>query len=51
VLEEFKGAFGSMAIHWMVRDIHFSSAYLVFDSEAMMVRGSQILENIPLKCG
>jgi hypothetical protein len=35
----------------MVRDIHFSSGYPVFGSEATMVRGSQILGNIALKCG
>jgi hypothetical protein len=35
----------------MVRDIHFSSGYPMFGLGAMVDIGSQILWNIPSKCG
>jgi hypothetical protein len=50
-LEGDKGLFGSVAIHWMVRDIHFFSGYPMFGSVCEMDRGNQILWNILSKSG
>jgi hypothetical protein len=46
-----KGLFGSVAIHWMARDIHFFSGYPVFGLEEVVDRDSQIQRIYPQKCG
>jgi hypothetical protein len=40
--QQYKGLFGSVAIQWMARDIHFFSGYPVFGLEEEMARDIQM---------
>jgi hypothetical protein len=46
-----KGLFGSVAIHWMGVDIHFSSGYPLFGLKAEVDRDSQMLGIFSSNCG